>query len=198
MAQVWNAAIEAAPAVATTMWPAGIENNQTIQLQPATNVDNLDIPSSIFLRGLKLVLSDIPTFLGFAGNGRFANFTFNSVPVVETNADLSVGVNTFVTSKLMLLDNLFAVPGAVVDANTFSDPNKCATLGPSICITERNQAFYWSPSTHRQYELRSKGGSPKVAIQDQLSSIQDNGWANLELLFDGSYNCTAEGKAGVI
>ncbi|KAL8709838.1 MAG: hypothetical protein Q9220_005454 [cf. Caloplaca sp. 1 TL-2023] len=194
-AQIWDNAVQSAPAVANTMWPSGVENDQKIQLQLPPNVDGIDIPSSIFLRALKLVMSDIPTFLAFAGNGRFANYDPSSVSIVP-NPDLNAGTNTFVTSKLMSSDNLFAVPGVTVDPAAFTKINQCAKSSPSICITESNQVFYLSPSTHRQYELRSKGGSPKVAIQDQLSSIQDGNWADLELLFDGSYNCTGAGKAG--
>lgn len=135
-------------------------------------------------RTLLFIMSDMDAFLAFASDGRF---TAPDLPYVPANPDfdLLAGLNTFVTSKLMQSDNYYAIPGDVVNQTT----------ADATAASNKRQYYYWSPSTHRQYELRYKG-NPPMDISTLVTHVQNDHWADEQLLFDGGYNCTAEGKAG--
>ena len=141
-------------------------------------------------------MSDVKTFLAFADNGRFTTLQSANVPGSSSDFDLSVGLNTFVTSKLMQSNNYFATPGDIVDEAAFTSKVDCATTSDSGCRTTDGKLFYWSPSTHRQYELRAKSGTPVIDLSTLMQHVGQDSWADAQLLFDGSYNCTAAGLAG--
>lgn len=141
-----------------------------------------DTAASLLYDALALILSDIPTFLAFAGEGRF---TTGNTPIIPPELDIAAGVKTFVASKLMQADGMYAVPGRLVD--NIAD---AATAGEN-----KNGVYYRSPSTRRQYELRSKGQT-QMPLRTLLDNVLYHGWADPQLLFDGNYNCTAAGWAG--
>lgn len=59
-----------------------------------------------------------------------------------------------------------------------------------------SQAVFYSIITSKSYTFKhEKSVGGKAAPVDFLTQIASNGWANLPLMFDGSYNCTAAGKA---
>lgn len=47
--------------------------------------------------------------------------------------------------------------------------------------------------TGRQYRFVQQGGGP-IGANQVLDQLTSKGWANLPLLFDGAYNCTANGE----
>ncbi|KAL9601659.1 MAG: hypothetical protein Q9219_002379 [cf. Caloplaca sp. 3 TL-2023] len=197
VAKLWSDALQASPGVQHVLWPAeSPDNSQAIQLNKLKPRDN---PSSLLGAALELIMSDIPSFLAFAGNGRFVDAEAPTIPaaVPETYFDLFAGLHTFVVSKLMESNGYYATPGGIVaDQAAFEKANQCSTASNSGCITRNGRVFYRSPSTHRQYELRAKAGSPVVKLSELMEQIGNQGWAEPQLLFDGNYNCTAAGKAG--
>ncbi|KAL8854444.1 MAG: hypothetical protein Q9221_000714 [Calogaya cf. arnoldii] len=130
-------------------------------------------------------MSDLPTFILFASEGRFT--TNNAYPSVPFSPDfrIATGLDTFVTSKLMQSDTFYAIPMEVVDQATYE----------STSAQNKGNYYYWSPATHRMYELRNKGKSRNDKFT-MGGHILNDAWANAQLLFDGSYNCTAAGNAG--
>ena len=172
---------------------AGMEDN-------SQQIEIIDLPISAenstetrLGAALDLVLSDIPNFISFAADG---SLFVSPSPLVLTRGflpDLSIGLNTFVTGKLMGAAGMFAVPGEVVDSLS---TEACELTADTYCVLGNGNVRYRSPATHRQYELRVKSADPVVALQNLIGSVTEDGWANAELLFDGSYNCTFSGRAG--
>ncbi|KAL8730090.1 MAG: hypothetical protein Q9166_004289 [cf. Caloplaca sp. 2 TL-2023] len=198
VAHVWADALQDAPAVAKAMWPPGPLNSQQLDLRDPPN--NNPTITTVLDKGLLTIMSDIPTFLNFTSNGRFTRYNLANIPFVDTGVDLSVGVNTFVTSKLTEAMGFYAVPGDIMDETTFNADSQCpGPLGKQICNTKNGKYLYWSPTTHRSYELKAKNPPAHVTqmkLGDLMGHINEDGFADPELLFDGNYNCTAEGKAG--
>ena len=61
-----------------------------------------------------------------------------------------------------------------------------------------NFVTWWSPTTHRAYTFDQnlapdRQSNPKPL--DLMQKIVKENWATLEVLFDGSFNCTWQGKA---
>ncbi|KAL9628545.1 MAG: hypothetical protein Q9204_005823 [Flavoplaca sp. TL-2023a] len=127
-------------------------------------------------------MSDITTFINFTSEGRFTPAP--SIPTI-TYINPAAGLQTFLLSKLMQIDTYYAIPMEVVDRATYESTSAANT---------RNY-YYWSPSTHRMYELRNKGRVhiEKFALAEHISNDR---WGDAQLLFDGGYNCTAAGNAG--
>ncbi|KAL9577187.1 MAG: hypothetical protein Q9212_006528 [Teloschistes hypoglaucus] len=188
-AALWTGALQSAPQLAQVMFPNSHDNQQQIVLDGLKQTTNST--AQLLAAGLNLTLSDIPTFLAVAQNGHFVG---NNQAVLADNAqtDLNVGVKTFVTSRLMQNDGIFATPGDVVAPPSTA---VCSSLNGTLCSTTKGKVFYWSPATHRQYELRQKH-IPALTLPDLMDKIQNQGWADPELLFDGNYNCTIAGNAG--
>ncbi|KAL8896959.1 MAG: hypothetical protein Q9207_007462 [Kuettlingeria erythrocarpa] len=183
VAALWAAALDAAPAVKTLLWDRPAENSQQLPLLFTSPPE--DTASSLLTDALKLVLSDIPTFLAFAGEGRFTTDSYPNVPF-DPGFDLGTGLHTFVTSKLMQMNNYYAVPMDVVTE----------AIATKTAADNKNALYHWSSNTRRLYELRAKGKPviDKVTLYEE--HLMNNDWADPQLLFDGSYNCTAAGNAG--
>ena len=126
-------------------------------------------------------MTNITTFINFTSEGRFTP----SPSIPSTRFNPAAGLQTFLLSKLMQTDTYYAIPMEVVDRATYESTSAANT---------RNY-YYWSPSTHRVYELRNKG---RVHIEkfSLAEHILNDRWGDAQLLFDGSYNCTAAGNAG--
>lgn len=171
------------------MFPNSRDNQQQIVLDGVTPAQ--DDTAHLLAAGLNLALSDIPTFLAVAQNGRFVGSDWTAA-ISNPQPDLNVGVKTFVTSRLMQEDGIFATPGDVV---TPPSAATCTSLNGTLCSTTNGRVYFWSPATHRQYELRSKS-KPTIPLRDLMQKIESLGWADSQLLFDGNYNCTIAGNAG--
>lgn len=181
MAALWSAAVDAAPAVKEAMFGNAADNSQQLPLlitKPAAD-------NSILESALNLLMTNISTFIDFTSEGRFTNQDGPPIIAPDRDFDIATGVHTFVLSKLMQADNYYAIPMEVVDQTTFE----------SMSANDKSKYYYWSPSTHRMYELRNKG-SGHIDTFTLGGHIVDDGWADAQLLFDGNYNCTAVGNAG--
>ncbi|KAL9020084.1 MAG: hypothetical protein Q9185_002698 [Variospora sp. 1 TL-2023] len=180
IARLWSSAIRAAPKVQEILWgsnPAANAQNQTLQANSSIDVDTKDL-----LQGaLTHIMSDIRSFLAFAAQGRFVT---NDNPTFPSELDLTVGVNTFVLSRLMQKAEMYAVPGPIVNKTTYE----------AFDAANDRSVSFWSPSTQRQYELRAKNHG-KIKLRTLLDGV-NRGLADPQLLFDGNYNCTAAGWAG--
>lgn len=108
---LWTGALQSAPQLAQVMFLDSRGNQQQIVLDGRKQPIN--DPASLLAAGLNLTLSDMPTFLAVAQNGRFVG---NNQTLLADNPqrELNVGVKTFVTSRLMQEDGIFATPGDVV------------------------------------------------------------------------------------
>lgn len=183
VAALWSAALDAAPAIKKLLWDRPAENSQQLPLFISTPAD--DSASSLLTDALKFVLSDIPTFIAFAGEGRFTTESYPSIPF-DPEFDLAIGLHTFVASKLMQVNNYYAVPMDVVTEE----------IATKTAADNKDTIYYWSPNTHRLYELRAKGSPVIDTFTLYGEHLLNDNWVDPQLLFDGSYNCTAAGNAG--
>ncbi|KAG8532952.1 uncharacterized protein KY384_002830 [Bacidia gigantensis] len=147
-------------------------------------------------------MNDIPTFNAFAISGNWSGSNDMSLP--ETTQGLDYMLKTYITSEAMKANSWLGIPGKIVNESAWAAgkwdgqwPGGAAGWGkPDGSL---NSGTFRSTVTGRLYVLYYKQGdspghgvTPTTAVQ----RINAYGWANLETLFDGSYNCTASGKAG--
>lgn len=190
--------VQQAPSFTKALWPSGTEDSKTIQVGQLNDLlgNATAQMTEMINNALVLLMSDMPTFVAFAESGRFSGSESLSLP--EKTAGLDYGLTTYMLSEAMAKNGWFIglflnyfgpVKGEDVPrlfGCKYSDNNVCTVPGMTV---------FWSKDTGRVYLLtkqRSDGKTPLQVTQD----IVAQGWASLEVLFDGAYNCTAEGKAG--
>lgn len=181
MAALWSAALNAAPAVKEAMFATAADNSQQLPLLITKPLADPPLLGS----ALQRVMTNISTFIDFTSEGRFTNQDGPPIVPADRDFDIATGVHTFVLSRLMQADSYYAIPMEVVDQTTFE----------SLSANDKSKYYYWSPSTHRMYELRNKG-SAHIDTFTLGGHIVNDGWADAQLLFYGNYNCTAVGNAG--
>ena len=159
-------------------------------------------------------------FLAFDNGGLYSSprsRTFNSLA-----NDLSVAPNTYLTTTTLQQTGWYAIPGNttyntiyntaedfqdhVCDPFTFNSAGFCDQGGKNYSslwwsgVTDfvPGKAFWWSESTGRTYWLLHEGDwwGGQMNGRELHDKIVDLKWANLTLMFEGSYNCTARGRAG--
>lgn len=139
------------------------------------------------------LMSDMPTFVKFVESGRYSGQQSYSLP--NQTVGLDIALKTYLVSVAMSLNGWWA--GASVGPYEM-DPDvdvDCRDAN-SVCTDEENiTATYISPDTNRAYSLnRNVGYALKPYPMTQ--ALVGNQWAPLNVLFDGAFNCTAEGHAG--
>lgn len=194
--------VSQAPGFSKTLWPAGTADSKIVQIGQLNNelVNASQQMASMINTAVELLMSDMPTFVAFAESGRFSGA--QSVSLAAKTDGLDYALTTYLLSETMSKNGWFGSPhlgpypdAASVESSTY--PGWACTMDSNhVCTAYGTDAVYWSQSTQRAYSLSQVSGnigkSPKQLTQDIVS----NGWAALDVLFDGAYNCTAEGKAG--
>ena len=71
----------------------------------------------------------------------------------------------------------------------------CTMGNNSVCTNGQGLAYFWSQPTGRVYSFANTKAGGVTAYQ-LLQDTVDNNWAILQVLFDGSFNCTQEGNFG--
>ncbi|KAL8866573.1 MAG: hypothetical protein Q9174_006221, partial [Haloplaca sp. 1 TL-2023] len=113
-ASTWVASYDSNSNLTATLITGNVGNEQQMDITdiPARTAGALytgDLISPI----LTTIQSSIPNFLNFAAGGRLSGETTPQVPI---SANLNVGANTFVTSKLMQNAGMYAVPGEIIES----------------------------------------------------------------------------------
>lgn len=195
--------LQEAPSVAAAIWPSGTADSQNQQL---ANLDSFlsQIDSNFtaqITKGLYTIMSDVPSFNGFASSGQFSGPNNLSLPVDSDN--LALGLRTFILSSAMSANKWSAfmeddVTMADVASSVTGSGGFDCTFGPNnICISSVDTTpVFYSNSTARAYSLVLDGAGPDPT--SFLNEIVNKDWSTLELLFDGAYNCsTAPGGSGI-
>ena len=147
-----------------------------------------------FQPGLALVMTDHRQFLAFAIHGAYNDDSPPSFSPFPRSFQLAP--DAYAYSALLQQNGRYAVPGApVATVEAFHADCEKDTLNEaaSFC-TQNGKTIYWSATTKRTYAFSHKGRGPSDI--DLLTRIVTDNWLSLDLLFDGSYNCTAAGRAG--
>ena len=189
--------------MAAAIWPSGTADSQNQQL---ANLDSFlsQIDSNFtaqITKGLYTIMSDVPSFNGFASSGQFSGPNNLSLPVDSDN--LALGLRTFILSSAMSANKWSAfmeddVTMADVASSVTGSGGFDCTFGPNnICISSVDTTpVFYSNSTARAYSLVLDGAGPDPT--SFLNEIVNKDWSTLELLFDGAYNCsTAPGGSGI-
>ena len=191
------------PGLAKALWPAGTADSKTVQVgqldkQLANATSEM---ANMMNTAVELIMSDMPTFVSFAESGKFSGSQSLSLPSKTDGLDFAL--TTYLLSETMAKNGWYAAPflgpypnAAAVESSAY--PGFNCKMGPNnVCTMYGDDVEYWSESTQRVYALSNPHPNDKTKSPYQLAQdIVDNNWAALDVLFDGAYNCTAEGKAG--
>ena len=202
-AQTMLISIQQSPGFSKALWPSGTSDSKIIQigeldreLQNATQQ-----MANMINTAVELLMSDVPTFIAFAESGRFSGTQSLSLPAKTDGLDYAL--TTYLTSQTMAKNGWYASPhlGPFPDAASVMSPTfpgfGCKMDSSNICTAYGADLVYWSQATQRAYSLskphtNGNDKTPFVLGHDIIA----NGWAALDVLFDGAFNCTSEGKAG--
>ncbi|KAL8755508.1 MAG: hypothetical protein Q9199_003589 [Rusavskia elegans] len=192
-AQSFAISLSQAPGVGRSLWPSGTDGTkiyQIGQLQEKAS-DVTEALSNRLDQALGLLMTDPVTFAAFADNGRYCN---NDPPLDpnEIKNDLALSLQTYLTSESLKKNGWYAVPLGITTKEEYDNrPHYTCPHPRGVCPGEKAYLnIYWSPESGRQYKLgqHSLEMSPAAVIE------RTQEWANLPLLFDGSYNCTKNGQ----
>ncbi|KAL8948857.1 MAG: hypothetical protein Q9222_004985 [Ikaeria aurantiellina] len=213
-AQVFTIGVQQAPGVAKALWPQGTLESQLIQIGETNSelARSNEQLSDRLTAALELLMTDVPTFLSLAGTGLWTTSRTLSIPA-QTKY-LTNALHNYVTSQVLARNGWYGI----IEPDTLADPNMYPSIesveqsgsrfGPkgvrcdhstSICTSNEADAttYLWSNASHRIFSLIS----PDFPDYDHragkmTTDIVNNQWADLEVLLDGSFNCTFQGRHG--
>ncbi|KAL8920585.1 MAG: hypothetical protein Q9172_004441 [Xanthocarpia lactea] len=199
-----------APNVGRALWPTGTDRSQDIQSSELhLRLANVSGEMSAMMDGgVRLLMTDVVTFVNYADNGRYSgpNVTDtgegSSLTVPSAGDAVAYALKTFLVTSALAQNNWYATfqlgPYATVDAvqNAFH----CTIDGQTgLCensVRSSSDVMYWSPSTQRVYSLKCECPDEAQKPREMVQTILDYDWAPLGVIFDGGFNCTAQGRAG--
>lgn len=174
--------LEQAPAVSKALWP------NTTSLRNAST-------SALLNAGLDLIMRDVPTFVAFASGGQYAAAQPPVFDTSDNNAVLVSAAQTYSTSATLKQGGWYAVIGGPSSSSSTALRNYGyvnLTQGSRAYTNSSGAALYESSVTENIYSFQHRGKSTLSPIQ-LVNEIDSQGWAALEVLFDGSFNCTSQG-----
>ncbi|KAL8758974.1 MAG: hypothetical protein Q9184_003754 [Pyrenodesmia sp. 2 TL-2023] len=207
--QAFVISAQQAPNVGRALFPVGTDTSQRIQTADLhiqlTNITHQ--MSDMMEGGVRLLMTDIGTFVNYAANGRYSGPNVTNTGegtglTVPSGTDaLAYALKTYLLSYSMGVNRWYAT----FDLGPYSNREEVAQRfycdwdePNNICKTrgQLNTATWWSPYTYRVYTLWCDGPKEAKTPYEMVKTINQYGWAPLDVLFDGAYNCTAEGLAG--
>lgn len=140
-------------------------------------------------------MRDVPTFVAFASGGQYVAAQPPVFDTSDDNAALVSAAQTYSTSATLKQAGWYAVIGGPSSSSStalrdYGYVN--LTQGSRAYTNSSGAALYESPVSRNLYSFQH-GGKPTLSPIQLVSKIDSQGWAVLEVLFDGSSNCTAQG-----
>lgn len=208
-AKVVTAGVQQAPGVGRAIWPSGTTESQSVQIgdleaQLGTLKNNL---STSINSGLLEIMSDVPSFLAFAGTGSFSGSSMPSLPA-QTES-LNIGFKTYLLTTAMSQNSwrgswtnldVSAVGNSTSALASQQNAFGCNFQANGVCVgnghdNHKDSWAEWpSPQSNRAWVMDQCCHKNDPTSAGLTQSILTNGWADLGLVFDGGYNCT--GAAG--
>ncbi|KAL8789627.1 MAG: hypothetical protein Q9213_001063 [Squamulea squamosa] len=205
-----------APNVGRAIWPTGTDRSQEVQTAELhLKLANVSAEMSAMMDGgVRLLMTDPGTFVNYADNGRYSgpNVTDtgegSSLTVPSAGDAVAYALKTFLLSYAMWQNKWYAMfyLGPYPTADAVRRAFGCEIEpGTGLCVPRDpttgefksgDTALYWSPYTQRIYTLKCEGPDKAQKPRQMVNTILSYGWAPLNVLFDGGFNCTAEGRAG--
>lgn len=194
-----------APNVGRALWPTGTDQSRFIQTaELRLQLANISADMSAMMDGgLRLVMTESNSFVNYANNGRYSgpNVTDtgegSQLTVPSAGDAVAYALKTYLVSYSMWKNKWYSTfnlgPYATIDDvyRAFG-----CTIDPQTGLCGEDGAKYWSPYTQRVYDLKCEGPEEALEPREMIKTILNYGWAPLNVLFDGGFNCTAEGRAG--
>lgn len=188
-------ALIATPGVLRGVWPHGDASSVTIQIGYLNQ--DLDVikneTAKALTRGLDQLMDDPRQFVSFTANGTYSGKNGFSIPT-EGNI-LAFALKTYITSVSMKENGWYAEwnPTKLV----LNRSNCDAVDGSGGSIYKCPYFTMWiSSETGLQLSLYKKKDGDKKSL-DTMKKITGNGFADLGVLLEGAYNCTAQGMTPV-
>ncbi|KAL8657547.1 MAG: hypothetical protein Q9226_001807 [Calogaya cf. arnoldii] len=198
-------AIQKVPILIDFMWPA--------------DGSTLSDTDDVFRAGLSTLFTSIQRFVAFATYGSWASIESIDRAFLY-NAGLTLAASTLFTTTALLQNGFVVVPDPTLVKNSTllvpagHDPKSCilvenGTVG-RICDSLDGSpagATYWSAVTGRLYNFQvnvtSTAGkatlaSGKTNAKQMLIEIADEGYADVNVMFDGGYQCQRQGFFGAL
>ncbi|KAL9610103.1 MAG: hypothetical protein Q9167_005182 [Letrouitia subvulpina] len=189
--------LQQAPGVAKAIWPTGTINSQQVQiseLERSLAAISGDLEARLDL-GLREIMSNPQSFVGFASSGVFSGGAAPSIP--KDQNQILIGFKTFLLSKALTANGWYAyisqpptplTQQQIDDGESQASVDVCApkTPGASSCYYNETLGLIWTLTNAKA-----------VKQMDQLSSdIVSKDWAPLDLLFQGAFRCAGSGNFG--
>ncbi|KAL8702501.1 MAG: hypothetical protein Q9201_004316, partial [Fulgogasparrea decipioides] len=213
-AQALVISTQQAPNVGRALWPTGSDRSQQIQSAELhiqlSNITNE--MSQMMDGGVRLLMNDPGTFANYADNGRYSGPNVTNTGegtglTVPSGTDaVAYALKTYLLSYAMWKNRWYATfdLGPFFNEGDVEKRKYCKfDSNKNYCVyqdaygkTDDSQVFYWSAWTQRVYSLQCDGPANALKPSEMIDTILSYGWAPLNVLFDGGYNCTAEGRAG--
>ena len=173
------------------MWPSGTESTKSIQIGDL-DIQLLALTSDLtqmLNNGVQVVMSDLPSFLGFASTGAFSSNDVPSIPAETEGMDLAL--------KTFLLTTAMTANGLGVGIQTLATSAAWLETSPDVsqaCTLDANNRcgdYYWSTTYSQAFEISPMTDSaPNVA--GLMSWIENTSGATLSSVFDAAYKCTRD------
>ena len=192
-AQTMLISLQQAPGSAKALMPAGSAESKFYQIGELESKlgDAVSELKSMINAAVEKLMSDMPTFVKFVESGKYSGQTSYSLP--NQTVGLNIALKTYLVSSSMWDNGWWASPS--LGPYDLDGPVTCMDEN-GVCTDSQNEtAIYYSPDTKRSYNLNAAnrdGQTPYQLTRDLVA----NQWAPLNVLFDGAFNCTAEGHAG--
>ena len=204
-AQVLTISLQQAPSTAKALWPTGTQNSQSVQIGnlEAELGNSTNQLADMVNNAVQLLMSDVPTFVKFVESGQYSGAESLSLPSKVEGLDYAL--RTYMTSEAFAQNGWVSSPSIgpfetvedVQNAVPGSGGQGCTMGNNSVCTDGQGSAVFWSQPTGRIYGFANTQLSwPGVDAYQLLQDTVDNNWAILQVLFDGSFNCTQEGNFG--
>ena len=203
-AQALIISLQQAPGTAKALWPTGTQNSQSVQIGSleAELGNSTNQLANMINNAVQLLMSDVPTFVKFVESGQYSGTESLSLPSKVEGLDYAL--RTYMTSEAFAQNGWVSYP-TIGPFETVQDVENsisgaggmgCAMGNNSVCTNGYGGAYFWSQPTGRVYSFVNTNGIFGVSAYQLLQDTVDNNWAILQVLFDGSFNCTQEGNFG--
>lgn len=208
-AKTFSTGPQQAPGLVKALWPTGTDESQMIQISQTDSelAKSISVLSQRFTDTLGLLMTDVPTFLSFAGTGLWT--TSQSLSLPQQTTGLTHALYNYITSEVLAKNGWV---GTVVELDPSKYPSlqslEQGALSPSLALhcnattnicesNDKSQTWFWSSNTHRVFSMFGPDFPDYNNTWNKvMHEIVDNQWADLETLLDGAFNCTFQGRAG--
>lgn len=210
IAAVFTVSIGQAPGVARAMWPQGDSDATAWQMSNLkTEVQNSMYELETMLNnGLKVIMNNVTEFVNFADHGAYSN---EATPdVIQNSQGIDFALSTFLVSETMSRNGYYIMTPTELIAQHFETMPKMScgsrhraqlpycTMAKGDTLKQATKGFrYYSETSQREYYLRvnKRDGLDYKGEEELLNYIEEQGWTNLDALFDNAYECHIKGGA---